>query len=152
MTLRNQVLVWVGFTLVVILAIWLFRPILLPFVIGIALAYILNPAVNVVRRTGLGRAWSSAIVLLAVIGLIIGIFVVVTPLVATQVLGLASRVPGYIGDLQHVVQSFAPQLNEWLGPERAAQLEASLAQFLGSGLEFVGSVATQLAQSGLTVL
>ena len=50
------------------------------------------------------------------------------------------------------MQSFAPQLNEWLGPERAAQLEASLAQFLGSGLEFAGSVATQLAQSGLTVL
>ena len=56
MTLRNQVLVWVGFTVVVILLIWLFRPILLPFVIGIALAYILNPAVVLVERTGMNRA------------------------------------------------------------------------------------------------
>ena len=45
MTLRNQVLVWVGFTLVVILAIWLFRPILLPFVVGIALALFLKDPV-----------------------------------------------------------------------------------------------------------
>jgi predicted PurR-regulated permease PerM len=152
MTLRNQVLVWVGFTVVVILTIWLFRPILLPFIVGIALAYILNPAVNLVRRTGLGRAWSSAIVLLAVIGLIIGIVVVATPLIATQVVSLVSLLPGYVGDLQHLIQSIAPQLNEWLGPERAAQLEASLAQFLGSGVEFLGSLTAQVAQSGLTVL
>ena len=61
MTLRNQVLIWVGFSIVVILAIWLFRPILLPFVVGIALAYILNPAVNLVRRTGINRAWSATV-------------------------------------------------------------------------------------------
>ena len=119
MTLRTQVLVWVGFTVVVILLIWLFRPILLPFIIGIAFAYILNPAVNFVQRGGIGRAWASALVLLAVFGLVVGIFVVVTPLVATQVVGLANRMPGYIAALQALMQSIAPQLNEWLGPERA---------------------------------
>ena len=62
MTLRYQVLVWVTFTAVVILLIWLFRPILLPFVIGIALAYILNPGVVLLERTGINRAWSAAIV------------------------------------------------------------------------------------------
>ncbi|HEX4296963.1 MAG TPA: AI-2E family transporter [Devosia sp.] len=152
MTLRTQVLVWVGFTIVVILLIWLFRPILLPFIIGIAFAYILNPAVKLVQRAGIGRAWASALVLLAVFGLVVGIFVVVTPLVATQVVGLANRMPGYIGALQALVQSIAPQLNDWLGPERAGQLEASLSQFLGSGVEFVGSLTAQVAQSGLTVL
>ena len=76
MTLRTQVLIWIGFSIVVILAIWLFRPILLPFVIGIALAYILNPVVTFVQRMGIGRAWASAAVLLSVFGLIIGLFVV----------------------------------------------------------------------------
>ena len=152
MTLRTQVLVWVGFTVVVILLIWLFRPILLPFVIGIALAYILNPAVTLVQKAGIGRAWATAIVLLAVLGVIVGLFVVVTPLVLQQVIGLAGRLPGYIGDLQALIRAIAPQLNEWLGPERAAQLQTSLAQFLTSGVEFLGSVTAQVAQSGLTVL
>jgi predicted PurR-regulated permease PerM len=152
MTLRNQVLVWVGFTVVVILTIWLFRPILLPFVIGIALAYILNPGVTFIGRSGLSRAWSAAVVLLAVLAAIIGLFVVITPLIASQVVGLVSRLPGYVADLNDLVRSLAPQLNEWLGPERAAQLEASLAQFLGSGVEFLGGITAQVAQSGLTVL
>ncbi|HVX74148.1 MAG: AI-2E family transporter [Devosia sp.] len=152
MTLRNQVLVWVGFTVVVILLIWLFRPILLPFVIGIALAYILNPAVVLVERTGMNRAWSAATVLLAVLAVIIGALFVITPLIASQFGGLVSLLPGYVSDLNNLVRSLAPQLNEWLGPERAAQLQAQLTQLIGSGVEFLGSMTAQLAQSGLTVL
>jgi predicted PurR-regulated permease PerM len=83
---------------------------------------------------------------------IAGIFVIVTPLIASQVAGLVVRLPGYIGDLNELIQRIAPQLNEWLGAERAAQLEASLAQVLGSGVEFIGNLTAQLAQSGLTVL
>lgn len=152
MTLRTQVLIWVGFTVVVIAAIWLFRPILLPFVVGIALAYILNPLVNIVERTRIGRGWATAVVLLAVLAAIVGIFVIVTPLIASQIAGLVVRLPGYIGDLNELVRRIAPQLVEWLGPERAAQIEASLAQFLGSGVELIGNLTAQLAQSGLTVL
>ena len=152
MTLRTQVLVWVGFAVVAILLIWLFRPILLPFVLGIALAYILNPAVVFVQRTGLARGWASAIVLLAVVGIIIALLVIVTPLIASQVAGLVARLPEYAGDLQHLVQAWAPQLNQWLGAERVAQIETNLSQFLGTGVEFIGSVTAQLAASGLTVL
>jgi predicted PurR-regulated permease PerM len=144
--------VWVGFTLVVIAAIWLFRPILLPFIIGIALAYILNPLVNIVQRARVSRGLATAIVVFGVLGVIIGLFVMITPLIATQMAGLIARLPGYIGDLQSLVRSFAPQLIEWLGPQRAAQLETSLAQFLGSGMELIGSLTGQLAQGGLTFL
>src|SRR3569833_3868085 len=112
MTLRNQVLVWVGFTVVVILLIWLFRPILLPFVIGSALSYILNPAVVLVERTGMNRAWSAATVLLAVLAVIIGALFVITPLIASQFGGLVSLLPGYVSDLNNLVRSLAPQLNE----------------------------------------
>ncbi|HWA18211.1 MAG TPA: AI-2E family transporter [Devosia sp.] len=152
MSLRNQVLVWVGFTVVVIFAIWLLRPILLPFVIGIALAYVLNPLVKQLQRWGVRRGWATAIVLLAVVAIIAGILVAVMPLIIQQIAGLVLRLPGYVGDLQTLIETMAPQLSEWLGPERAAQVETALAQMLGTGVEFVVGIATQLAQSSLTVL
>ncbi len=46
MTLRTQVLVWVGVRRRCHRARVAVRPILLPFVVGIALAYLLNPLVN----------------------------------------------------------------------------------------------------------
>ena len=152
MSLRTQVMVWVGFSIVAILLIWLFRPILLPFIIGGALAYLLNPAVAFVQRRGIRRSWSSAIVLLGVIGLLIGILLSIMPIVVQQVGGLIARLPGYVGDLQNLAQTLAPQLSDWLGPERTAQIEASLTQFIGSGVELAGTVTAQVAQSGLNVL
>ncbi len=152
MTLRTQVLVWVGFTAVVIFAMWLFRPILLPFVVGIALAYILNPLVNVIQRTRLGRGWSTALAMLLVIAIIVGVFFLVTPLIVSQVTGLVVLLPGLVGDLQELVRRLAPQLIDWLGPDRTAQLEASLAQVVGAGVDFMVNLTAQLAASGLTVL
>lgn len=152
MTLRNQVLVWAGFFLVAILLLWVFRSILLPFVLGMALAYLLNPLVNWLRLVRIPRPFASAMVLVLVLALITGLVLMLVPLVSTQVAGLVLRLPAYIGDLQHLVQNLAPQLNDWLGPERAAQLEASLADMIGTGIELAGTIAAQVAQSGFGVL
>ena len=152
MTLRNQVLVWGGLLLVAVLLLWVFRSILLPFVVGMALAYLLNPLVSLLQRLRIPRSFGSALVLVLVIALISGLVLMLVPLVSTQVAGLVLRLPAYIGDLQHLVQDFAPQLNEWLGPERAAQFESSLTDMIGTAIEWGGSLAAQVAQSGFGVL
>jgi predicted PurR-regulated permease PerM len=152
MTLRNQVLVWVGFFLVIILLLWVFSSILLPFVVGLALAYLLNPMVNVLVRIGIRRAIASALVLILVLAIIVGLLLMLVPLVTQQVLGLVSGLPRYVSDLQLLVQGLAPQLTEWLGPEQAAQVEESLSDLLGRAVALAGGFTAQLAQSGLTVL
>ena len=152
MTLRNQVLVWVGLSLVAILLIWVFRSILLPFVLGLAIAYLANPLVNLLQRLRISRAWGAMIVLTLVVAVLVGLLLMLVPLVAQQAAGLVVRLPGYIADLQSLAEIYAPQLAEWLGPERAAQLENSLTELIGRGVEFAGGITAQLAQSGLTVL
>jgi predicted PurR-regulated permease PerM len=152
MTLRMQVLVWVGFSLVTILVLWVFRSILLPFVIGIALAYLLNPIVTWLGKVRINRTWATAIVLLLVLAIVVGFFLMLVPLVGEQVIGLVARLPGYVGDLQRLVQELAPQLSNWLGEERAAQLQSSLTDLIGRGVELVGSITATVAASGLNVL
>jgi len=152
MTLRNQLLVWAGISLVAILLLWVFRSILLPFVVGMTLAYLLNPIVTLLTRVRIPRPIGSALALLLVVAVLLGIFLMLLPLVSTQVAGLVLRLPNYISDLQKLVQDLAPQFNDWLGAERAAQLESSLAQMIGSGVELVGNITAQIAQSGITVL
>jgi len=152
LTLRNQVLIWAGLSITTILLIWLFRPILLPFVVGLAIAYLLNPLVSILERWRINRSWGSMLVLVGVIGLIVGLLLSIVPLVGQQVAGLVVRLPGYVRDLQELLQVWAPQLNAWLGPERAAQLEGSLTDLIGRGVELTASITAALAQSGLNVL
>ena len=152
MSLRIQVLIWAGLFLLTILLLWIFRPILLPFVVGLALAYLLNPGVNLLQKIGIGRSLGSMLLLVLVIALIVGLFLALVPLVAQQVVDLTARLPSYIADLQGLLQQWAPQLVEWLGPERASQLEGSLTDMIGRGVELVGAITATLAQSGLTVI
>lgn len=152
MNLRNQVLVWIGFFLVLILLLWVFRGILLPFVVGSALAYLLNPIVNQLQRWKIGRAWGTALVLLGVVAIVVSIFVMLLPLVIQQVIGLIQRLPGYAADLQALARRWAPELNQWLGPERAAQVERSVSDLLGQMVGLVGVVTTEIVNSSITVI
>lgn len=152
MSLRNQVFVWVAIFVAAVLLLWVFRSILLPFVVGAALAYLLNPLVNWLQNLGIGRSWGSMLSLAAVLVLLVGLLLALVPLLGAQVGGLVSRLPSYVSDLQALLREWMPQFTEWIGPERAAQLEGSLADMLGRGVEFVGLLTATLASSGLTVV
>ena len=132
MSLRNQVLVWVGFLVILALCVWFFRGILLPFVIGLALAYLLNPVVSMLEKLRINRGWATAIVLIVVLSIIGWVMFLLVPLVVQQVIGLGQRLPGYASDLQALANQAVPALNEWLGPERTLQLEHSLTEWFNS--------------------
>lgn len=145
-------MIWAGLFLLTILFLWIFRPILLPFVIGMTIAYLLNPVVNWLQRIGISRSWGAMIALTGVIIAFIGLLLAVVPLVAVQIGGLLARLPDYITDLQGQLRQWAPQFTEWLGPERTAQLQGSLTDLIGRAVEFAGFATTTLAQSSLSVL
>ncbi|HTM78423.1 MAG TPA: AI-2E family transporter [Devosia sp.] len=150
MTLRNQVLIWVGFGAFVIVCIWLFRAILLPFIVGAALAYLLNPLVNQLQKWRFNRAWATTVVLLCVIIIVISLFFMLVPLIGQQVIGLIQRAPGYVADLQTLFARWSPEINEWLGPDRAAQLQASINDLARQALGFIATLPGELVNIGLT--
>lgn len=152
MTLRNQVLIWISFFVVLILLLWLFRGILLPFVVGAALAYLLNPSVNQLQRWRFSRGWATTVVLLCVVTIIIGLFLILVPMVGRQFVGLIQRLPGYASDLQSLARSWAPQLNEWLGPERAAQVQSTVTDMLGRMVGLAATVSGEILSSSLTLI
>ena len=150
MTLRNQVLFWTTCLVVLVLLLWLFRGILLPFVVGAALAYLLNPLVNQLQRWHFSRGWATAVVLLSVITIFVGLFVVFLPMVGQQIIGLLQRLPGYVSDLQRLITEWSPSINEWLGPERAAQFQASINDLARQALGFIATLPAELVNIGYT--
>lgn len=152
LSLRYQVMIWAGLFLLTILFLWIFRPILLPFVVGMTIAYLLNPVVNWLQKIGIGRSWGAMLALTGVIIAFICLLLAVVPLLTVQIGGLVGRLPGYVGDLQGLLRQWAPQFTEWLGPERTAQLQGSLTDLIGRAVELAGFATTTLATSSLSVL
>ena len=150
MTLRNQVLIWIAFLVVLVAVLWLFRGVLLPFVIGAALAYLLNPLVNQLQRWRFSRGWATAVVLFSVIAIFVGMFFMFVPMVGQQIIGLLQRLPRYVSDLQGLIIEWSPSVNEWLGPERAAQFQASINDLTRQVLGFIATLPAELVSIGYT--
>ena len=103
MTVQRQLMFWALAALGLILFIYLFSNILLPFVAGMAIAYLLDPAADWFERRGFSRLWATlTITALALFVLVVGI-VLLVPLLIEQILGLVEALRPYIPETLRAV-------------------------------------------------
>jgi len=134
------------------LLLYLLRDVLAPFLTGAILAYICSPLVDRLERCKLGRAVSTALVLLLLIGLFALLVLIVVPLVQKEVLQLAQRLPAYFETLRGRLE---PWLLQHFGIALAidmSEIQAMLAEhwksagsLLGKAAQFIGSKGAVLA-------
>lgn len=122
MRVERQVLFWIAAAVLLILTIGLLKDILLPFVIGIAIAYFLSPLVDRLTASGLNRTLASALIVAAAAGLSILAIVFLAPLVVAQAEHLAVALPSEIERLRGLADAWA---RERLGADTSG-LDTSL--------------------------
>jgi predicted PurR-regulated permease PerM len=96
MTLQRQAIFWALAAAALIAFIYVFSSVLLPFVAGMAIAYLLDPAADWFERLGFSRLWATlSITALAIIIVVIGLLLLV-PLLVEQLIGLVEALRPYI--------------------------------------------------------
>lgn len=142
MTLGRQIVFWVAAAIGFLLLLRLFQGILLPFVGGMFLAYLLNPIARWLQRRGLNRILATSLILF--VFLIVGIvgLVVVMPAIFNQFTGFLERVPSYITQLQAFLSEHAEtnRLAEAIGVD-ASELQSAVTNLVSQGTSWAGSVA-----------
>ncbi|MCB9982565.1 MAG: AI-2E family transporter [Rhodospirillales bacterium] len=143
MSPRNHALFWslafagfLGF-------VYIFKAVLLPFVLGIAIAYLLNPLVNGLRKIKLARGPAAMFILLVFFVFVGAFLALLLPVLYKQGLQLAEDMPGYINSVLACLEPHIQRVSGILGQENGTDLKALLSNHSGS----VASVAKQLLQS-----
>lgn len=96
---NRQLRFWgIGFA-VLVAALWLLGHTLLPFLLGAALAYFLDPIADRLERLGLNRVWATAVIALTVLVAFVLILLLAVPALVEQGYGLATAMPDYIAGL-----------------------------------------------------
>ncbi len=150
MTLQRQMTFWLIALAVFLGFLWLFRSILLPFVMGMALAYLLDPVADRLERIGMTRLWATVSILLMALILFVVVLVVVIPVLAAQVSEFAERLPSYVTRLQGLAGGlFDTRLGQLLGTEDA---QASVENLVKQGAGLVGTLLKSLWAGGQAVL
>ena len=77
MTVQRQIGFWIAALVVTVLLLFVLRGILLPFVAGFALAYLLDPLADRLQKVGIGRLGASLLILVSNLILIISLMILV---------------------------------------------------------------------------
>lgn len=149
---KRQIVFWIGAAIVFGLFLYLFASILLPFIVGMTLAYFLDPVADRLERLGLSRMVATLTILVSFIVIFVLALMIFVPILVSQLADFGARLPSYVARLQELVAS---QNAEWvknlLGVDSAA-LKNSVGSILSQGAGFVTTLIQSIWSSGKTLL
>jgi predicted PurR-regulated permease PerM len=118
MRVSRHAALWIAIAITGLVLLILLRHILLPFVVGMALAYLLAPIISTLERLGINRALATlTLVLLLAFG-IVAFLLLTFPLLAGEVTGFVESFPAYLARIQALVaDANRPWLGKLLGHE-----------------------------------
>jgi len=146
MTVRRRAMFWLGALLAFGFCLWLFSNVLLPFIIGMALAYLLDPVADRLEKIGMSRLWATITILVAALILFVLILLIVIPVLVSQLTGFVERLPGYISSLQELARNLLnSRVAEFLG---IADVDQGIDELARNSAGAIGGFLSSLLAGG----
>lgn len=151
--MQRQIGFWLLTLLLVALVLFVLRDVLLPFVAGLAVAYLLDPLADRFQRLGIGRLGATILILALFILFVVLALVLVIPFVAHQLAGFIDRLPGYVARLQALItQQGAPLIERLGGTDALGEMEKSVGNIVTQGATWLGAFLRSLWSGGQAII
>lgn len=143
---------WLAAFGVFLLFLYVFRDVLLPFVSGMALAYLLDPLADRLEKLGLSRAMATLAIVIGLIFILTLALILLAPLLVSQIAGFIERLPYYVTRLQTLMSNTLDGRVEKLVGSNTEELEKQLAGFLAQGAGWIARVLQSLWNGGQAIV
>jgi predicted PurR-regulated permease PerM len=112
LTYREQAKYWGIFLVVLVAIVWAMGSTLLPFIIGAAIAYFLDPIADRLEARGFSRVTATSIITLFAVLAFLVAAIILMPLLAEQTQELVKKAPEYIASLLNFMSEKFPSLTD----------------------------------------
>lgn len=143
---------WLGLGLTILIFLTLVKAILLPFVVGIMVAYFLDPLADRLELAGFSRNIATLLITASFFGIALISLSILVPLLYQQLESLLTALPQVFSNNQ---EKLIPQVNHWLhrlDPEVSQKITEGIKNASITILGFVGDFLKGLMQSGLALI
>lgn len=162
MRIEWQAVFWAGTFCLFLALLWLFSGVLLPFVAGVALGYLLDPVVDRLERLGLKRLVATLLIMISFAVVIIFISFLILPVLWRQLASLIETLPGYAAkaeamisaEIDHLLQQYGGTLMEKLGTgtKPGASLAEATSNLLSQAAQWAISFLNSILTRGAALL
>ena len=147
MTIQQRTVFWVALVAGAGTLLWLLSPILLPFVLGIAFAYFVDPLVAWLERRGMSRATASAGIVFGGSSVAVLAFLLIVPVLIEQITSLATHLPDLVAWVHRgivpVIERVAEKIGAPLDMLPSAPTAEMLQRVAGMGSDVLGSLVSR---------
>lgn len=152
MSLKSQILFWLGALVVTCIILIFLRGMLLPFVAGMILAYLLDPVADRLESWGLGRVLASSLILGAALVLFSLALLLLIPVLSKQLVSFAENLPGYLKNIEQLAQTYG---GKWLSPLINGDLKAlsgNLSAIATKGVSWLAALLKSIWSGGMALV
>ncbi len=132
--------------------VYILRSVLLPFVAGIIIGYLLDPLVDKFTRLKMSRTWATVLVLILVLLLIVPAVVMLANVIDSQLSTFISVVPGYVATLLHKAEPLLADLKALFPALDAEKIREYLQANMANNLKILGKVLRSLVSGGMAIV
>ncbi len=152
MSPSRQLLIWLAAGLLAAAGLYLLRDMLLPFIAGMAVAYLLDPIADRLESWGCSRTLATSLITAAFFVVLLSFIVVLLPLIYEQLAGFIGRVPEYAEFLRAKQDRLVARVQAGVGEEDLAPLREAVTGYLGQATAWVGRVLAGFWSGGVALL
>jgi predicted PurR-regulated permease PerM len=151
MSADRRIAFWLTIMGVVGVLLWLLEGVLTPFILGLAIAYFLDPIADRLEGWGLPRWLATSIILGSFFLVVVVIILLLIPVLQTQLVDFSARVPKYAAALQGYAAPLIERLKAQLTPDMVEKLQAAAESHSGAAVNWLGNALKRLWSSGLAI-
>jgi predicted PurR-regulated permease PerM len=148
----RPIVFWIAVLAAVISAVVLLREVLLPFVAGMVLAYLLNPLANRLERLGLNRAIATLLIMGSFVLCVAVLVVLTAPVIVSELGYFIENFPLYLRRLQALATDPSrPWINKFFG-EGLAYADKSVGDLTALATAWLGDFLRSVWTGGRALL
>ena len=151
MTGEKRALFWIGGLILFAYLVHVLSAVLLPFVAGLAIAYLLDPVADRLEKWGAPRWLAATLIVGAFFAFVAVALVLLYPPLQAQVVGLVALLPGLIDRLRAGAAPLLETLKADLPADAVEQLKAAAGAYAGTAVKWASGLIGGLWKGGVAV-
>lgn len=152
MSAERRLVLWLVIAAAAAFVLYLLRAALLPFIVGLAIGYLLDPLADRLERARVPRGAAAALIVAGFVLAFVAVLIVLIPVLSAQIGDFIGRLPQYAEMARDAITPHIADLKARLGPGQEQQIESFLQSYAGKTTEWAGKLLSGVLSGGAAVL
>ena len=151
MNVERQVRFWLIGLAIALVALYLLRGVLLPFVAGMAVAYLLDPICDRLERWGLSRTLATTVLTILFLLIVAAALMLLVPTIVGQLANLVERAPAFAQALREQMAGLLAMVESRVDPAAMERIQGMLAESASRLFDWVTHVIAGVLSGGAAI-